>query len=109
MNSVEPPVSFPMVSSSGSNDNPATDEVVNANSTMKEVMPQAQHSHQMCSDLNASQEFAGGMMKIVPSDVDVSVDILSNLFLYLIFTEISQISEDRELTKVRYMNDLVDS
>ncbi|KAK7838394.1 transcription factor E2FA isoform X2 [Quercus suber] len=74
MNSVEPPASFPMVSSSGSNDNPATDEVVNANSTMKEVMPQAQHSHQMCSDLNASQEFAGGMMKIVPSDVDNDAD-----------------------------------
>ncbi|KAL4605997.1 hypothetical protein ACB092_09G070100 [Castanea dentata] len=74
MNSVEPPVSFPMVSSSGSNDNPATDEVVNANSTMKDVMPQAQHSHQMCSDLNASQEFAGGMMKIVPSDVDNDAD-----------------------------------
>ncbi len=92
MNSVEPPVSFPLVSSSESNENPATEEVVNANSTMKEVAPQAQHSHQMCSDLNASQEFAGGMMKIVPSDVDVSVYILSNL---LTITKCHKIYEDR--------------
>lgn len=35
--------------------------------------PQAQLSSQGYSDLNASQEFAGGMMKIVPSDADVSI------------------------------------
>lgn len=48
-------------------------------STGKEIEPQAQQI--MCTDINASQEFPGGMMKIVPSDVDVSVTMLINLFL----------------------------
>jgi transcription factor E2F3 len=80
MNSVEPPVSFPVASSSGSNENPPT-EVVNVNITRNEIEPQALYGHQISSDLSASQDFAGGMMKIVPSDVDVSFVILSNLFL----------------------------
>lgn len=71
MNGVVPPASFPLASSSGSNEHPAT-EMVTMDNTRKEVEPQAQHDHQMCSDVNASQEFGGGMMKIVPSDVDVS-------------------------------------
>lgn len=73
MNGAEPPVSFPLASSSESNEHPVT-EVVNMESTRKEIEPQAQLAHQMCSDINASQEFAGGMMKIVPSDVDVSIN-----------------------------------
>ncbi|XP_041024261.1 transcription factor E2FA [Juglans microcarpa x Juglans regia] len=73
MNGVEPPVSFPVASNSGSNENPPT-EVVEIKSTSKEIAPQAQPSHQICSDVNASQDFTGGMMKIVPSDVDNDAD-----------------------------------
>lgn len=88
MNGVEPPVSFPVASNSGSNENPPT-EVVDIKSTSKEIAPQAQPSHQICSDVDASQDFTGGMMKIVPSDVDVCVVILSHLFLQLIITKIT--------------------
>lgn len=72
MNDVEPPASFPLASSSGSNENPMT-EVIPVESTGKELEPQAHNTHQMCSDVNSLQDFAGGMMKIVPSDVDVSI------------------------------------
>lgn len=73
MNGVEPPVSLPVASSSGSSEN-AHSEVINVKNTRKEIAPQSQSSHPMCSDFNASQEFAGGMMKIVPSDVDNDAD-----------------------------------
>ncbi|RVW20823.1 Transcription factor E2FA [Vitis vinifera] len=63
-------VSFPLASSSGSNENPST-EVVIADSSGKELEPQ--DGYQMCSDLTASQEFIGGIMKIVP-DVDSDAD-----------------------------------
>ncbi|KAG7958320.1 hypothetical protein I3843_10G015500 [Carya illinoinensis] len=61
MNGAEPPVSFPVASCS----------VVNAESTLA---LQAQPNHHMCSDLNATQDFVGGTMKIVPSDVDNDAD-----------------------------------
>ncbi|XP_041027728.1 transcription factor E2FA-like isoform X1 [Juglans microcarpa x Juglans regia] len=61
MNGAEPPVSFPVASCS----------VVNAESTLT---LQAQPNHHMCYDINASQDFVGGMMKIVPSDVDNDAD-----------------------------------
>ncbi|KAL6337103.1 hypothetical protein AAG906_036417 [Vitis piasezkii] len=70
MNGTQPPLSFPLASSSGSNENPST-EVVIADSSGKELEPQ--DGYQMCSDLTASQEFIGGIMKIVP-DVDSDAD-----------------------------------
>ncbi|KAI4300581.1 hypothetical protein L6164_033940 [Bauhinia variegata] len=73
MNSVEPPMSFPLVSSSGSNEQLTTD-VVPDEYNGKGPDPQAQLPSHTCSDLNASQEFTGGMMKIVPSDVDNDAD-----------------------------------
>ncbi|XP_015898821.1 transcription factor E2FA isoform X1 [Ziziphus jujuba] len=73
MNGVVPPASFPLASSSGSNEHPVT-EVVTMDNTRKDIEPQVQNDHQMCSDINASQEFGGGMMKIVPSDVDNDAD-----------------------------------
>jgi hypothetical protein len=48
-------------------------EMVPAECSGKELEPQALLSSQTYSDLNVSQEFAGGMMKIVPSDADVSI------------------------------------
>ncbi|XP_017977856.1 PREDICTED: LOW QUALITY PROTEIN: transcription factor E2FA [Theobroma cacao] len=71
LNGVEPPVRLPLASSSGSNENQV--ELVNVDSTRKEVEPQAQ-THQMGSDINASQESVGGMMRIVPLDIDNDAD-----------------------------------
>lgn len=79
INGAEPPVSFPIASDAGYNEHPTT-EVVTVDSGGKEIEPWAQQADQTCSDINASQEFAGGMMKIVPSDVDVSIVILTNFF-----------------------------
>lgn len=80
MNGTDPPVNFPLASCSGSSEPTAT-EVMTQESIGKEVEPQAQHNQQMCADVNVSQEFAGGMMKIVPSDVDVRTIVLINLSL----------------------------
>ncbi|KAI5318884.1 hypothetical protein L3X38_038592 [Prunus dulcis] len=73
INGAEPPVSFPIASGSGSNEHPTT-EVITVESSGKEIEPWAQQADQTCSDINTSQEFAGGMMKIVPSDVDNDAD-----------------------------------
>lgn len=47
--------------------------MVTEESRGKEIEMQGQDAHRMCSDLNASQDFVSGIMKIVPSDVDVSL------------------------------------
>ncbi|GAV66378.1 E2F_TDP domain-containing protein [Cephalotus follicularis] len=68
----EAPLNFP--SSSGFNENPTT---VIEESIGKEVEMKGQGSqdaHRVCSDLNASQDFMSGIMKIVPSDVDSDAD-----------------------------------
>jgi len=59
-------------SSSGFDENPAT-TMVTEESKGKETEMQGQDAQRMCSDLNASQDFVSGIMKIVPSDVDVSL------------------------------------
>ncbi|XP_029122561.1 transcription factor E2FA isoform X2 [Elaeis guineensis] len=48
--------------------------VVTEESRGKEMTPNVQDSQRMSSDPNASQDFVGGMMKIVPSDVDTDAD-----------------------------------
>lgn len=73
MNSVEPPASAPLVSSSGSNENQVK-EIINTERAGNEIEAQAQQAHQIYSDLNSSQEVVGGMVKIVPSDVDNDAD-----------------------------------
>ncbi|KAK7345260.1 hypothetical protein VNO77_15858 [Canavalia gladiata] len=73
INGAELPMSLPLASSSGSNEQLVT-EMVPAECSGKEVEPQAQLSSHAYPDLNASQEFAGGMMKIVPSDADNDAD-----------------------------------
>ncbi|XP_022744715.1 transcription factor E2FA-like isoform X2 [Durio zibethinus] len=72
MNGVEPPASIPLASNSGSNEKQV--ELVNVDGTRKEIEPQTQQTHQMGSDINASQESVGGMMRIVPSDIDNNAD-----------------------------------
>lgn len=75
MTGVEPSMSVPLASSSGSNDNPSTDR-----STVTNNLPgngSLAHDSQMSCDLGASLEFNGGMMKIVPSDADVSLVVIN--------------------------------
>ncbi|KAL5808670.1 hypothetical protein ACOSQ3_029361 [Xanthoceras sorbifolium] len=72
-NNAEPPVSLPHASNSGFNENQVMG-MVTMESTGGEIQPESQQSHQMCSGLDSSQEFAGGMMRIVPSDADNDAD-----------------------------------
>ncbi|TKY53142.1 Transcription factor E2FA [Spatholobus suberectus] len=72
INGAELPM-IPLASSSGSNEQLVT-EMVPAECSGKELEPQTQLSSHAYTDINASQEFAGGMMKIVPSDVDNDAD-----------------------------------
>lgn len=83
MNGVEPPVSLPVASSSGSNENLPTDAAP-LKTTGNEIEPQALYGHQMI-DASTSQDCVGGMMKIVPSEVDVSAVFLSNFFYSYLF------------------------
>ncbi|XP_028784797.1 transcription factor E2FA isoform X2 [Neltuma alba] len=73
MNGVEPPASLPLASSSGSNEH-LTTEMTPLEHNGKGLESQTQLPSHTCSDLNASPEFGGGMMKIVPSDVDNDAD-----------------------------------
>ncbi|KAI7991743.1 Transcription factor E2FA [Camellia lanceoleosa] len=72
MNGGEPSMNFPIASSSGSNENPATETTTG--SIDVEIEPWAQDGHGLSSDLNVSQDYAGGIMKIVPSDIDNDAD-----------------------------------
>lgn len=72
VNGAELPM-IPLASSSGSNEQVVT-ETVPAECSGKELEPQTQLSSHAYSDLNASQDFTGGMMKIVPSDIDNGAD-----------------------------------
>ncbi|KAF2321583.1 hypothetical protein GH714_000511 [Hevea brasiliensis] len=68
---VEPPASYP--STSGFNEN-QVNSMVPGESRGKEIEIQGQDAYRMCSDLNTSQDFVSGIMKIVPSDVDSDAD-----------------------------------
>lgn len=70
MNGVEVPPTLP--SSSAFNENQAT-AMATEESRGKEIETHEEDAHGMCSDLNAAQDFVSGIMKIVPSDVDVSM------------------------------------
>lgn len=70
MNSVDASA-FPHASSSASNGNPVT-EMTTGVRTEKRGDPLEQHAQTTFSDPNGTQDL-GGMMKIVPSDVNVSV------------------------------------
>ncbi|KAK2435467.1 E2F transcription factor [Trifolium repens] len=73
INAAEPPTSLALASSSGSTEQQVT-EMVPAECSGNGLDPQALLSSQEYSDLNVSQELAGGMMKIVPSDADNDAD-----------------------------------
>ncbi|XP_022866679.1 transcription factor E2FA-like isoform X1 [Olea europaea var. sylvestris] len=69
INGGEPSTSLPL----GSSDNPATQGALLASSG-KEIEAQAQDDHRINSDFGALQECAGGMTKIVPSNIDNDAD-----------------------------------
>ncbi|XP_077241334.1 transcription factor E2FB-like isoform X2 [Tasmannia lanceolata] len=75
MSSVDAPPSLPLASNLGSAENPLV-TMVTEESTLgrgKGAL-EAHDAQRMCSDLNASQDFVSGIMKIVPSDVDSDAD-----------------------------------
>ncbi|KAM7499931.1 hypothetical protein LguiA_024345 [Lonicera macranthoides] len=71
MNGIEPSMSYPLASSSGSNGNPPLAEMANVvNSEEMEIETQGQQdANTMSSDLNIPQDDSGGIMMIVPSEV----------------------------------------
>ncbi|KAK6944101.1 E2F/DP family, winged-helix DNA-binding domain [Dillenia turbinata] len=69
MHGVEAPSRLPLASSSGSNENLVT-EFARVDTSQKESLPDGNR----ISDVNDSQDFVGGIMKIVPSDVDTDAD-----------------------------------
>lgn len=80
---VQPPSSFLHASSSGSNEHLVTEAII-GESSRNEIEPLAhlsQHSSSCC-DVNGSNEFPGGMMKILPSEVDVSMSSLYNIVTF---------------------------
>lgn len=70
MNGVQPSGNFPLGSSCGSNENPVA-EVSMMGNTGVESGALVQDVNGMNSEIYESQD-SGGMMKILPSDVDVS-------------------------------------
>lgn len=66
----EAPPNLP--SNSGFNEN-QTATVITEESRGKEIEVQEQDSQRICTDLSSAQDFVSGIMKIVPSEVDVSL------------------------------------
>ncbi|XP_022972582.1 transcription factor E2FA-like isoform X1 [Cucurbita maxima] len=74
MNVVQTPSSFLHASSSGSNEHLATEAII-GESGRNEIEPQAQLSqYSSICDVHGSNEFPGGMMKIMPSEIDNDAD-----------------------------------
>ncbi|KAK6145734.1 hypothetical protein DH2020_022554 [Rehmannia glutinosa] len=73
MNGVEHPTNFPHASSSGSNENPAVQRSSLAHGA-PHIEAQTQESHELNSVFGATQEYAGGMTRIIPSNIDNDAD-----------------------------------
>lgn len=71
MNGVEESTNFPIASSSGSNENLAVERLSLAHGA-PQIDAQTRENHELNSVFGASQEYAGGMTKIIPSNIDVS-------------------------------------
>lgn len=72
MNAVEPAISYPLASSSGSNDIPTAEGSTLERSGLG-LGELSQDGNRTTADHGASPDYGAGMMKILPSDVDVSV------------------------------------
>ncbi|OAY51364.1 transcription factor E2FB isoform X2 [Manihot esculenta] len=68
---IEPTPNYPSTSSFVEN---LATTMVPGESRGKVIEMQGEEAHRMCSDLNTSQDFVSGIMKIVPSDVDSNAD-----------------------------------
>ncbi|XP_022857784.1 transcription factor E2FA-like isoform X2 [Olea europaea var. sylvestris] len=73
LSGVEQQTSFPLTPSSGSNGNLAIERASVTNSSTG-IEVQTQESQTMSSNYSASQEFSGGMTKIIPSNIDNDAD-----------------------------------
>ncbi|KAF5175269.1 Transcription factor e2fa [Thalictrum thalictroides] len=73
-NDVEAPSSIPVPSSSGSNEKQQATTIAMEESRREEMDKQGQDTNRISSEAIASQDFVGGIMKIVPSDVDSDAD-----------------------------------
>ncbi|XP_071908487.1 transcription factor E2FA-like isoform X3 [Coffea arabica] len=73
VNGGEPSMRYALASSSGSNDNPAAETAVYEKTGLV-VGELAEQDTRMAADLDASHDYAGGMMKIVPSEVGNDAD-----------------------------------
>ncbi|WOH06212.1 hypothetical protein DCAR_0625635 [Daucus carota subsp. sativus] len=72
MNSVQPSMSLPLASSTGSNDNPAAETAIVGHGLENGTM--TQDGHGVNSDLYTSEDISGGIMKILPSELDNDAD-----------------------------------
>lgn len=84
MNGVEETANLPIASSSGSNENFASQNSSFAHGP-PQIEPQTQESHELSSVFGASHENAGGMTRIIPSNIDVSV-VFPIVFDWLLVT-----------------------
>ncbi|KAK6131614.1 hypothetical protein DH2020_034628 [Rehmannia glutinosa] len=73
MNGVEQSTDFPLASSSGSNENPAVQRSSLAHGA-PHIEAQTQESHELNPVFGATQEYAGGMTRIIPSNIDNDAD-----------------------------------
>lgn len=79
---------------------PSTPEFNNHQSTVvvedrgKDIAVQGQDGHGPSSDYTTAQDFVSGIMKIVPSDVDVSITSISQIFVLWICKD--QFSDHKE-------------
>lgn len=88
MNGAEDTTNFPVASSSGAHDSIAVERSSLAHDP---PLPEAQmqDSHGLNSVYASPQEYAGGITKIIPSNIDVSMVFLSAL-IYLAFSRFTE-------------------
>lgn len=72
MNGVDNSTNFPVASSSGSQENLAVERSPLAHNP-PQIETHTRESHGLNSVYGSSQEYPGGMTRIIPSNIDVSV------------------------------------
>lgn len=83
VNGADDSTNFPVASSSGPHDNIAVETSSLAHDP-PHTEAQIQDSHELNPLYASSQDYAGGMTKITPSNIDVSV-VFPSAFIYLAF------------------------
>ncbi|KAI3443336.1 hypothetical protein Pfo_000001 [Paulownia fortunei] len=73
MNGGEQSTNFPLASSSGSNGNPVAERSSLVHGA-PQIEAQTQESHELNPVFGSSQEYAGGMTRIIPSNIDNDAD-----------------------------------